>query len=245
MKTKMPYRLDLAGGWLDQPYVSKYAPGPVITLCIEPTHEFMRRGGIATSTRDHALKIWKDRIPKGDREILSKCLFGYENLPGNPYFTGSQDAIGMVYPGLNCLNYAGRYWPENIEHIISRESLNFCEEYIRLVEIGPRGPYFDVTKGQNINGVDASSLANAAYQLWYEFGTSPSPAHVGSAITDSFKAQIAMFPAMCTPAVQETIDRHRFDSFGWKVTGAGGGGYILFIAKREIEGSLRIKVRRK
>jgi len=33
---KIPFRLDLAGGWLDQPFVSKYAPGPVITISIEP-----------------------------------------------------------------------------------------------------------------------------------------------------------------------------------------------------------------
>ena len=29
---RIPYRLDLAGGWLDQPYVSKYGDGPVLTI---------------------------------------------------------------------------------------------------------------------------------------------------------------------------------------------------------------------
>ena len=33
----MPFRIDMAGGWLDQPYVSKYHPGPVITISIQPT----------------------------------------------------------------------------------------------------------------------------------------------------------------------------------------------------------------
>ena len=33
-KSIIPYRLDLAGGWLDQPYVSKHHPGPVITISI-------------------------------------------------------------------------------------------------------------------------------------------------------------------------------------------------------------------
>ena len=28
----IPYRIDLAGGWLDQPFVSKYYPGAVITI---------------------------------------------------------------------------------------------------------------------------------------------------------------------------------------------------------------------
>jgi len=35
-KSIIPSRLDLAGGWLDQPYVSKYYPGPVVTISLEP-----------------------------------------------------------------------------------------------------------------------------------------------------------------------------------------------------------------
>ena len=31
---QIPYRIDLAGGWLDQPYVSEHYPGSVITLSI-------------------------------------------------------------------------------------------------------------------------------------------------------------------------------------------------------------------
>jgi hypothetical protein len=37
---QIPYRIDLAGGWLDQPFVSTHHHGPVITLCLEPDHEF-------------------------------------------------------------------------------------------------------------------------------------------------------------------------------------------------------------
>ncbi|MDP6039624.1 MAG: adenylyltransferase/cytidyltransferase family protein, partial [Candidatus Latescibacteria bacterium] len=33
---QIPYRIDLAGGWLDQPFVSKHHPGSVITISLEP-----------------------------------------------------------------------------------------------------------------------------------------------------------------------------------------------------------------
>jgi cytidyltransferase-like protein len=39
----IPYRIDLAGGWLDQPFVSKFAPGPVLTISLEPTVDFNDR----------------------------------------------------------------------------------------------------------------------------------------------------------------------------------------------------------
>jgi len=39
----IPYRIDIAGTWIDQPYVSKYHPGAAITASIEPTIEFNER----------------------------------------------------------------------------------------------------------------------------------------------------------------------------------------------------------
>ena len=48
---RIPYRIDLAGGWLDQPFVGKLYPGPVLTISIEPTIEFNDRSGMASSTR--------------------------------------------------------------------------------------------------------------------------------------------------------------------------------------------------
>jgi hypothetical protein len=96
----MPYRIDLAGGWLDQPFVSRHYPGSVITLCIEPTVEFNDRSGMATSTRYTALDIWGPRLPPGDSEKLARILFACNNPPGTEYVSGAQDAIGIVFPGL-------------------------------------------------------------------------------------------------------------------------------------------------
>ena len=43
--------------------------------------------------------------------------------------------------------------------------------------------------------------------------------------------QVAMFPAMIQPGVQEYIDRYAADPdvCAWKMTGAGGGGYLLLV----------------
>jgi len=96
----LPYRIDLAGGWLDQPFVSQHYPGPVITLSIEPTLEFNERSGMASSTRRHAREMWGIKIPSGHYEKLSRILFCYDNPPGTQIISGSQDSIGLVFPGL-------------------------------------------------------------------------------------------------------------------------------------------------
>ena len=110
----IPFRLDLAGGWLDQPYVSKHYPGPVITISIHPDYNFNDRSGMSSSTRKKAIQLWQTDIPEGNKEILSKTLFSFENPPGTKIISGSQDSIGIVFPGVNKLNYGkDNYWPDS------------------------------------------------------------------------------------------------------------------------------------
>ena len=102
---RFPYRLCLAGGWIDQPWVSKIHPGSVVVAQIWPTMDFNDRSGLATSSRNVAIKLWGDRYPDGDHEENARLLFGAENPPGKKYISGSQDHIGLLYPGINRLYY--------------------------------------------------------------------------------------------------------------------------------------------
>ncbi len=85
---QIPYRIDLAGGWLDQPYVSKHCPGSVITVSIEPTIEFNERSGMASSTRRVAIDLWGPRLPADNLEKLFRTLFCCDNPPGSRMYRG-------------------------------------------------------------------------------------------------------------------------------------------------------------
>ncbi len=160
---KIPYRIDLAGGWLDQPYVNKFAEGPVLTINIEPDYDFNNRSGMSTSSRKAAIEMWHIDIPKGDREILAKELFCFENPPGSSYISGSQDAIGVVMPGLNRLNYAGEnYWPTEIESVKDNDILDFIEKNIWLIPLSPRKSDYNVLANTKIDKEGAERLAKAA-----------------------------------------------------------------------------------
>ncbi|MDP6380472.1 MAG: hypothetical protein QF662_03915, partial [Phycisphaerae bacterium] len=43
---------------------------------------------------------WGPRLPAGDPEKLARILFCYDNPPGTEYISGSQDAIGIIFPGV-------------------------------------------------------------------------------------------------------------------------------------------------
>src|SRR5665647_831292 len=69
----IPNRLQLAGGWIDQPFVSQHnpkPPGAMVVVQIEPNFRPMDRSGIASGTRAIAMKIWKGKLPDRPPEEL-------------------------------------------------------------------------------------------------------------------------------------------------------------------------------
>jgi cytidyltransferase-like protein len=241
--TQMPYRIDLAGGWLDQPYVSRHHPGSVITISIEPTLEFNDRSGMASSTRLAALDMWGPRIPAGDYEKLAKVLFCYDNPPGCEIISGSQDAIGLVFPGLAKAYYEGEYWPSKIERLQDELALQFVENALYLVTLGPRHAEFDVLSDTVFDRQKAKALADSTEACW-EAIIARDIVGFGGSIRETFEAQISMFPNMLNSAVLQLIDRYKDVALGWKLSGAGGGGYLILVADKPIKNAVRILARR-
>jgi cytidyltransferase-like protein len=243
LREYLPYRIDLAGGWLDQPFVSLHHPGPVVTISLEPTLEFNERSGMATSTRNKARELWGVKIPQGNYEKLSKILFCFDNPPGTKTISGSQDSIGLVYPGLAKAYYHGEYWPENIEHNANEQLLRFVENALYLIPLGPRQAGYDVLADTMITQPNAKSLADAAEDMW-EAILHQNIASFGKAMRDGFEAQIRMFPNMMNERVGELIKKYQDQTLGWKLSGAGGGGYLILVSEDPIADAVRVLARR-
>jgi len=241
---RIPYRLDLAGGWLDQPFVSKLGAGPVLTISLEPVIEFHERGGMASSSRRRAIELWQTELPGGSPEKMAKMLFAFENPPGTQIFAGSQDAIGIVFPGLNRLDYAGDYWPKKITPQTDEAILRWLEQHLYLLPLGPRRAGFDVFKGMNITSPKVRALSRAADGCWNAI-QKMDLAEFGRQFRAAFEAQVALFPAMSNPAIQKMIREHAKNSLGWKLSGAGGGGYLVLVSATPVAGALQLKIRRK
>jgi cytidyltransferase-like protein len=239
----IPYRIDLAGGWHDQLSVNKLCPGSVITICIEPDYEFNNRSGMSTSSRKAAMEMWHVDIPEGDRETLAKMVFRYENPPGGTYISGSQDAIGIVMPGLNRLDYDNDYWPVHIESVTDSKILDFIENNIWIIPLSPRVSDYDVLEGTNITLEGAKALATATERCWRAL-TACDIEEWGKASKESFYAQIAMYPNMAPREVLDSIELYKDKVKGFKITGAGGGGYLVLINDTPIENALKIRIRR-
>lgn len=248
VKSHLPYRIDIAGTWIDQPYVSHYGDGWAITASIEPTVEFMERGGMSTSTRNAAKKIWPYELPDYNEEMLARLLFCFENDPENKgHVSGAQDAIGICMSGITRHHYNDRYWPDRIESCHDEEIISWLENHIVLLPMFPRRPDCSVVEGKDITEDKVKALTSAADRCWDAIMRRDLNAFADS-FRDSFNAQVAMFPAMIQPGVQEYIDSMRNYALAWKMVGAGGGGYLALVMPDDAEllpDMIPIKIRRR
>ncbi|MGE5845271.1 MAG: adenylyltransferase/cytidyltransferase family protein [Ignavibacteria bacterium] len=241
---RIPYRIDLAGGWLDQPFVSIYQPGPVLTISIEPVVEFNERSGMATSTRRKAVELWTNDIPGGNKELQAKILFSYENPPGTKIIAGSQDAIGIVIPGLNKLDYNNNYWPSKITSVYDEEILLWLENHLYMITLEPREQTYNVLNEKFVNLENAKKLADAAENCWNSI-LAKDLKRFGKYFKESFEAQTLIFPSMINSEIKNIIEKYKDKAIGWKLSGAGGGGYLILVSEKKIEGAMQIKIRRR
>jgi len=244
-KVNLPYRIDIAGTWIDQPYVSKFHAGPAVVTSLEPTIEFNERGGMATSTRKKARELWPMGLPFGKPEELAKMLFRWDNPPGNLEVSGSQDSLGMMLPGVNRIFYnKGDYWPERIESVHDEKILTWLEDKMYFIFLWPRPIDFNVLKETYINTPNVRKLTEAADRCWKAILEMNFPEFASSAL-DSFHAQTCMFPAMMNKNIDDIIRSYKNLASGWKLSGAGGGGYLVLFSDKPVEGTIRVRIRRR
>ena len=244
-QSAIPTRLDLAGTWIDQPYVSVHQPGWAITISLEPTFEVRDRCGLSTSTRQMIQKIWPMKLPKMDPEMLARLVFCFENHPERDggHISGAQDALGICVPGLCRHYYNNCFWPEKVESTNDEMTLRFLEEHLVMIPIEPRKPGCSVVEGKDITPVKVKALADAAEACWQAIWKKNLEAFA-AAFKASFEAQVAMFPGMITPVyvghpeqdnryIAESIAHYSAmdDVLAWKMPGAGGGGYLALVVK--------------
>ena len=229
---QIPTRLDLAGTWIDQPYVSQYHPGWAITISLQPTFPIRERCGLSTSTRNQIRRIWPYQLPNIDPETLARLVFCFENHPEREdgIISGAQDAIGICMPGLVRHYYNNHFWPERFESCNDEDTLRWLEQHLCMIPLEPRQPGCSVVEGKDINEAKVKALADAADRCWNAI-IQHDLTQFASAYLDSFNAQVAMFPAMIQGCVQPAIDKWSATEgvLAWKMPGAGGGGYLALV----------------
>jgi hypothetical protein len=249
---RIPYRLALAGGWIDQPFVSRLnpkPPGSMVVVSLEPTFRFMDRSGIATGTRAVATRLWKGRLPKGSPAKLVRELYQIENQ-GRPDPSGSQDMIGLIYPGINRLDYdfsvEGGVFPSHIEPLRDVRSARWLERVLHLLAVAPRPEGYHPLGEQHLLPKWIARLGETGGQCFEAIRHRDLQA-LGASLNDCMRCWQTLLPhTVRHPSL--TVDllgllkayQHRYP--GAMYSGCGGG-YLLVVSEELVPGSFRVNLR--
>lgn len=232
-----PWRVCLAGGWLDQPWVSKLSPGGVIVVNVDPDQHFKTRSGLATSSRTYGMGLWGTRTggqpPDEKPEQLARWLFNVENPIDVPYVSGSQDALGLMLPGINYLEYDGTYWPRKITSITDPGATQWLQKVLWLVPLPSRPPGYNPLKEKNLTPEITKDLAAASKLAWEAIQTRNAP-QLGRALTETMRCWRAMLPeTVPMPRAQQWIEPYTAaPHLGCLFSGAGGG-FLMVVSETE------------
>jgi cytidyltransferase-like protein len=237
---RFPFRIALAGGWIDQPWVSRLHSGSMVVASLKPVIRFHDRSGMATSSRKKAIEIWGDRVPEGDPVRLAKILFGAENPPGSVYVSGSQDHLGLLLPGINRLHYNGGFWPDRITSILDPETVEWLERVLQLVPLKPRPKGYDPIRKKNLTVPWVGRLGQSGEACWKSIRKHDAKG-LGESLSESLECWRNLLPLTVNRASLSEMNKYP-SALGGTFSGSRGG-YLILVSEERINHSLSVKIR--
>ena len=248
----IPHRLQLAGGWIDQPFISRHNPDPfgsMVVVQIQPDFRPMDRSGIASGTRQIAMDLWKGKLPNRPPGELVRELYEVENK-GKTEPSGSQDMIGLVYPGINRLDYDfkvhGGVFPSHIESCNSREVARWLGSVLHLLPVEPRPEGYSPLGVRNLTPKWVASLGRSGRDC-YDAIVKRDAAALGSSLNLNMKCWETLLPHVVRhPSLRvdlmPILKAYQRQYPGAMYSGCGGG-YLIVVSEKPVPGSLKIEVR--
>ncbi|MCG8448795.1 MAG: hypothetical protein MI725_04335 [Pirellulales bacterium] len=248
----IPYRMAFAGGWIDQPFISQQNPNPpgsMVVVGLEPTCWFMERAGMATGTRKVAMQLWNGRLPEGERMGLVKQLYAEENR-GKQEPSGSQDMIGLIYPGVNRLDFdyahEGGLFPRHIESNNDPDIADWLERVIKVVPVAPRPPGYNPLGKKNLDPVWIHRLGETGKDC-YDAILAKDIHALGSSLNHCMECWEALLPHTVRHEMIGVdlpgILRHYQSQYTGAMYSGCGGGYLYVVSEEPIPEGFSVRVR--
>jgi hypothetical protein len=248
----IPYRLALAGGWIDQPFVSQHnpePPGSMVVVAIEPAFRFMDRSGIGGSTRGVAQQLWPDGIPAGDPAKLVRELYQAENR-GRSEPSGSQDMIGLVYPGINRLDYDfsvdGGVFPAHIETSKDAKAARWLEQVLHILPVAQRPEGYNPLGVKNLAPEWVARLGRSGRDCFDAIRRMNTRA-LGQSFNECMRCWETILPhtvrhPSLTVDLAELLKFYQ-DHYAGAMFSGCGGGYLFVVSEKSVPGAFNAKIR--
>jgi hypothetical protein len=247
-----PYRIQLAGGWIDQPFVSQLNPSPpgsMVVVSLQPTCHLMDRAGMATGSRKVAMKLWNGRLPEEDPGALVEQLYEEENRDKSEP-SGTQDMIGLIYPGVCRLDYdaghRGGIFPRHIESNNDPAVARWLERVLHLLPVMPRPDGYNPLGIKNLEPAWIARLGKSGRHCFNAIVSRDADA-LGASLNETMACWEALLPnTIRHPTIKMDLPgllRHYQQKYPGAMYSGCGGGYLTVVSLRSVPGALKIKIR--
>jgi hypothetical protein len=250
----IPYRMAFAGGWIDQPFLSRLnptPPGSMVVVSLHPTIPFMDLSGMGTSTRKVALKLWDGKLPEKDPAELVRELYAAENA-GRSEPSGSQDMAGIIYPGISRLDYdftyEEGYFPAHVESCNDPEIACWLEHVIYMVPVAQRPPDYSPLGEKHLDPDWISRLGQSGKDC-YNAILSQDVHSLGKSMNSCMTCWKKILPdTVRHPSIKVDlmgILKYYQNRYVGAMYSGCGGGYLYVVSEEPVPGSFQVKVRTK
>lgn len=246
------YRVAFAGGWIDQPFMSKHnplPPGSMVVAAVRPQFRWMDRAGICGSTRSIALEIWGNDLPNEDPAKLVRQLYDTENK-GKSDPSGSQDMIGIVYPGVSRLDYdyqhEGGYFPCHIESNNDPDVARWLQGVLYVLPVNMRPEGYSPLGRQNFDPEWVGRLGQSGRDCFDAIVNKDLTA-LGASFNECMKCWQTLLPNVVEhPAITidllELLDYYQANYAGAMYSGCGGG-YLYVVSDEPVPGGFQVQIK--
>jgi hypothetical protein len=250
--SKIPYRLALAGGWIDQPFVSRHnptPPGAMVVVGVQPDFRFMDRCGLGTSTRQVAARLWGGELPRRNPEQMVRELYSAEN-ESRAEPSGSQDMAGLIYPGINRLDYdfnhAGGYFPVHVESNTNPQTISWLESVIHILAVAQRPVGYSPFGSENLDPEWIRRLGLSGHDCYTAISKRDAAA-LGESMNECMRCWETILPNTVhhhslTLDLMEILSYYQSRYLGAMYSGCGGG-YLYIVSEQPVPGTFHAHLR--
>jgi hypothetical protein len=216
---------------------------------IEPNFLPMNRSGIASGTRAVATRIWRGKLPDRPREDLVRELYDAENK-GKPEPSGSQDMIGLVYPGISRLDYSIKVhdgiFPLRIESCNSPRVARWLEKMLHLIPVEPRPEGYSPLGVKNLDPKWVARLGRSGKEcfdaiLKMDVEALGASFNLNMRSWETLLPQVVRHPLL-RPDLPAMLKAYQRQYPGAMYSGCGGG-YLIVASRESVPGAFKVNIR--
>jgi hypothetical protein len=195
------------------------------------------------------MRIWKGRLPNRSPEELARELYEVENK-GKAEPSGSQDMIGLVYPGVNRLDYDfkvhGGVFPSHIESCNSARVARWLGGVLHLIPVEPRPDGYSPLGVKNLDPKWVARLGRSGQDCYGAIVKMDAKA-LGASLNLTMKCWETLLPHVVRHPLLRLDLMPLLKAYQQQYDGAMysgcGGGYLIVVSNERVPGAFKVNVR--